>query len=66
MLALVRVDDEKAGWDDPVLLELAGAWENQPPKLREDWEAIGQAIAKEVSPTLYHECLRLKKLGAQP
>jgi hypothetical protein len=54
MLARMHADAKKAGqeWfpDDPVLAELIGEWENQPPKLREDWEYVATAIAKAVQP----------------
>lgn len=63
LLAVMHEREEKAGrtWtDDPELWAFTGDWENQPPILREDWEAVAAAIEREASPLLYHRCLRLK------
>lgn len=63
MLAAVVADPNIAGHDAAPpewWVENARVWENQPAKLREDWESVAAAIAKEASPLLYHECLRLK------
>lgn len=63
MLSVMRERDEKAGrfWtDDPELLALAGDWENQPQILRDDWEAIGNAIVKVFGDRVIEYCERNK------
>lgn len=68
MLAKMRDDRKKAGQEwfpdiEPELDEQIGAWENQAPKLREDWEMVATAIEIAIKEKLVKEVA--EQMGAK-